>query len=93
MIHLDQVAEQLVKRVKAARSLGITTIDITVPVAEALVDERRRILDAFGRLSAVVSALDFDATESAIPETQENWIEFVRSVQESAEKVIDETGL
>lgn len=83
---------QLAAKAKAARSLSLYSVETTVQSAEAAVAEYQRLVDAFERLAAVVSNLDFDATESAVPETQEHWIEFVRSLEERAHKVIFEVG-
>jgi len=56
----------------------------------ALVREAVRLADLFEKLAAVVGRLDFDRGESGLPETQEQWIEFVRELDDSAQKIIDQ---
>jgi hypothetical protein len=77
---------------KRDRSLSIFSSNITVASLEAAVAEHRRLVDAFGRLAVVAGRLDFDRSESGLPQTEEQWIEFVRSVEESAAKIVDEVG-
>jgi hypothetical protein len=55
-----------------------------------LLTELDRVYDLFDRLTAVVGALDFDRAESGLPETQDQWIEFVRGIDECVEKITDE---
>jgi hypothetical protein len=54
-----------------------------------LVGEIDRLRDAYERLAACVGRLDFDRSESALPETQEQWIEFVREIDERAQSLIE----
>jgi len=60
------------------------------PAATELANEVRRMWDLFERLSACVGRLDFDSAESALPPDEESWVEFVRTVHERAEKIMDE---
>lgn len=55
-----------------------------------LIREMDRLSDLIERLDAAVGALDFDRSESGLPETQEQWIEFVRGVDEKAQKILSE---
>jgi hypothetical protein len=55
-----------------------------------LAHEVERVYGLIERLSAVTVQLDFDATESALPETQEQWIEWVRAMDERADKIMEE---
>ena len=54
-----------------------------------LLDEVERLSGLFEKLAAVVGALDFDRSESAVPETQDRWIEFVRELGDRAEKIVE----
>lgn len=56
----------------------------------ALIGEVKRLQDLFERLSAAVTGLDFDASESALPRDEDEWIEFVRGIHERAEKIMEE---
>lgn len=58
--------------------------------ATELLAEADRLTGLFEKLAAATGRLDFDRSESAPPETQEQWIEFVREVHEHAEKIIDQ---
>lgn len=54
-----------------------------------LLKEVDRLRDAYELLAACVGRLDFDRSESALPETQEQWIEFVRAIDERAQALIE----
>lgn len=54
-----------------------------------MADEIGRLRGAYERLAACVGSLDFDRSESALPETQEQWIEFVRELDDRAQALIE----
>lgn len=54
-----------------------------------MADEIDRLRSAYERLAACVGALDFDRSESALPETQEQWIEFIRELDDRAQALIE----
>ena len=91
--------ETLRQKVNAAQTLPLFTVDISTGEAgrlvedvDALLTRHGRAVDAFERLAAAITALDFDATESAVPETQEHWLEWVRDIHDRAAKVLAQTG-
>lgn len=57
-----------------------------------LLTEVDRLSNAYDRLAACVGRLDFDRSESALPETQEHWIEFIRELDDRAQQLIEEDG-
>jgi hypothetical protein len=54
-----------------------------------LIAEVDRLCNAYELLAACVGRLDFDRSESAVPETQHQWLELVREVQDRADALID----
>jgi hypothetical protein len=58
-------------------------------VVDAAVAEVNRVREAYDELAMCIGRLDFDRSESAVPETQEQWIEFVRELDDRAQKLID----
>lgn len=62
-------------------------------VLQQLADANRRAdryIDAFERLAAAVGQLDFDRSESGLPQTEEQWIEFVRGIDDRAQEIIEQ---
>ena len=76
--------------IKAADALSMVPQrrELIAALDEA-VAEIHRTRDAYARLAACAGRLDFDSTESAVPETQEQWIEFVRDLDERAKALTE----
>lgn len=71
------------------RARDTWTLNSSDYAAELLAD-LDRLTDLFEKLAATVGRLDFDRSESAIPETQEQWIEFIREIDDRAQVIIEQ---
>lgn len=93
----------LAARAKAADSLGLRYTDVTITALEGAVTEATLLVDtvagleakllasyeAWDKLYAVANRVDFDASESAVPEDQDTWIEFIRGIQDALEPLVN----
>lgn len=99
---LPPITAQLASRVKAERSLTHRYCDVTVAVLDGVIAETTALAEnaaaleakllasyeAYDRLAALAGRVEFDASESALPETQEAWIEFIRELQDAREALV-----
>lgn len=80
----DRALRNAVNAVWDASAAEITALRNRIAELEAKLTAS---YDAWDRLYAVASNVDFDASESAVPETQERWIDFVREIQDALERL------